>query len=157
MDLVYIPELFTYGYLRNPQYHDYEQPWNRDYFKCDSSKSRTFFLPRNKLTKIKQSRNIYLNQKKVPSLLISLISHYCLGKSVENQRTVQQQSKENCHFCKEMKRRNLAVYIRSKSRSDSCHEGIQEEEENDVMYNERKIINADRNKSAKSSCSVEKS
>ena len=56
-----------------------------------------------------------------------------------------------------MKRRNLAVYIRSKSRSDSCHEGIQEEEENDVMYNERKIINADRNKSAKSSCSVEKS
>ncbi|XP_018371098.1 PREDICTED: uncharacterized protein LOC108766352 isoform X2 [Trachymyrmex cornetzi] len=78
-------------------------------------------------------------------------------KSVENQRTVQQQSKENCHLCKEMKRRNLAVYIRSKSRSDSCHEGIQEEEENDVMYNERKIVNADRNKSAKSSCSAEKS
>ncbi|KYN42997.1 hypothetical protein ALC56_02802 [Trachymyrmex septentrionalis] len=124
MDLVYIPELFTYGYLRNPQYHDYEQPWNRDYFKCDRSKSRTFSLPR---------------------------------KSVENQRTVQQLSKENCHFCKEMKRRNLAVYIRSKSRSDSCHEGIQEEEENDVMYNERKIVNADRNKSAKSSCNAEKS
>ncbi|KYN13856.1 hypothetical protein ALC57_13930 [Trachymyrmex cornetzi] len=124
MDLVYIPELFTYGYLRNPQYHDYEQPWNRDYFKCGSSKSRTFSLPQ---------------------------------KSVENQRTVQQQSKENCHLCKEMKRRNLAVYIRSKSRSDSCHEGIQEEEENDVMYNERKIVNADRNKSAKSSCSAEKS
>ncbi|XP_018337325.1 PREDICTED: uncharacterized protein LOC108745590 [Trachymyrmex septentrionalis] len=115
MDLVYIPELFTYGYLRNPQYHDYEQPWNRDYFKCDRR------------------------------------------KSVENQRTVQQLSKENCHFCKEMKRRNLAVYIRSKSRSDSCHEGIQEEEENDVMYNERKIVNADRNKSAKSSCNAEKS
>ncbi|KYQ56342.1 hypothetical protein ALC60_04749 [Trachymyrmex zeteki] len=112
MDLVYIPELFTYGYLRNPQYHDYEQSWNRDYSKCDSR------------------------------------------KSVENQRTVQQQSKENCHLCKEMKRRNLAVYIRSKSRSDSCHEGIQEEEEND---NERKIVDADRNKSAKSSCGAEKS
>jgi len=77
---------------------------------------------------------------------------------VENQRTVQQQSKENCHLCKEMKRRNLAVYIRSKSRSDSCHEGIhEEEEENDIMYNERKVADADQNKSAKSSCSAEKS
>jgi len=48
-----------------------------------------------------------------------------------------------------MKRRNLAVYIRSKSRSDSCHEGInEEEEENDVMYNERKVTDADQNKSA---------
>jgi len=82
----------------------------------------------------------------------------CLGKSVENQRAVQQQSKENCHLCKEMKRRNLAVYIRSKSRSDSCHEGIhEEEEENDIMYNERKVADADQNKSAKSSCSAEKS
>ncbi|XP_011692253.1 PREDICTED: uncharacterized protein LOC105452650 [Wasmannia auropunctata] len=118
MDLVYIPEVFTYGYSRNPQYRDYEQPWNRDYFKCGSS-----------------SR-----------------------KSVENQRAVQQQSKENCHLCKEMKRRNLAVYIRSKSRSDSCHEGInEEEEENDAMYNERKAGDAERNKSAKSSRGAEKS
>lgn len=86
------------------------------------------------------------------------ISRYCLGKSVESQRNAQQQSKENCHLCKEMKRRNLAVYIRSKSRSDSCHEGInEEEEENDAMCNERKVADADRNKSAKSSCGAEKS
>lgn len=78
---------------------------------------------------------------------------------MENQRIEQQQSKESCHLCKEMKRRNLAVYIRSKSRSDSCHEGIyEEEEENDiVMYNEKKAADADRNKSAKSSRGAEKS
>lgn len=70
---------------------------------------------------------------------------------MENQRTMQQQSKESCHLCKEMKRRNLAVYIRSKSRSDSCHEGIyEEEEENDTMHNEKKVANANQNKSAKS-------
>lgn len=40
MDLVYIPEVFTYGYSRNPQYRDYEQPWNRDYFKCGSGSSK---------------------------------------------------------------------------------------------------------------------
>ncbi|XP_011631729.1 uncharacterized protein LOC105423624 [Pogonomyrmex barbatus] len=119
MDLVYIPEVFTYGYLRNAQYRDYEQPWNKDYFKCGSNSSR---------------------------------------KTVENQRNVQQQSKENCHLCKEMKRRNLAVYIRSKSRSDSCHEGIhEEEEENDVMSCERKVVDVDKNKSAKSSRDAEKS
>lgn len=77
---------------------------------------------------------------------------------MENQRTEQQQSKESCHLCKEMKRRNLAVYIRSKSRSDSCHEGIdEEEEENDVMYNERKATEADQTKSAKSSRGTQKS
>ncbi|CAL1676084.1 unnamed protein product [Lasius platythorax] len=104
MDLVYIPEVFTYGYSRNPQYRDYEQPWNKDYFKCSSSTRR---------------------------------------KSVESQRTTQQQSKESCHLCKEMKRRNLAIYIRSKSRSDSCHEGIhEEEEENDAMHSEKKVTNA---------------
>ncbi|XP_012539959.1 uncharacterized protein LOC105838738 [Monomorium pharaonis] len=115
MDLVYIPEVFTYGYSRNPQYRDYEQPWNKDYFKCNSSKKS------------------------------------------EAQRSVQPQFKENCHLCKEMKRRNLAVYIRSKSRSDSCHEGIEEEEENDVTHNERKVADADQNKPAKSSRGAEKS
>lgn len=109
MDFVYIPEVFTYGYSRNPQYRDYEQPWNKDYFK-----------PNNK-------------------------------KSTETRRNTQQQSKENCYFCKEMKRRNLATYIRSKSRSDSCHEGIhEEEEETDATYNEKKTANASQNKSAKS-------
>ncbi|TGZ46757.1 uncharacterized protein [Temnothorax longispinosus] len=110
MDLIYIPEVLTYGYSRNPQYRDYEQPWNKDYFKCGNS----------------------------------------TRKSAENQRTVQPQSKESCYLCKEMKRRNLAAYIRSKSRSDSCHEGInEEEEETDVTCNERKVADANRNKSAK--------
>ncbi|KYM98143.1 hypothetical protein ALC62_11133 [Cyphomyrmex costatus] len=154
MDLVYIPELFTYGYLRNPQYHDYEQPWNRDYFKC-SNKS----VARNVYLRICLSRySSFLALHRLTTVMIIILQYACLlRKSVENQRTVQQQSKENCHFCKEMKRRNLAVYIRSKSRSDSCHEGIQEEEESDVMYNERKIADADRNKSAKSSCNAQKS
>ncbi|GAB1866026.1 hypothetical protein CAJAP_07105 [Camponotus japonicus] len=112
MDLVYIPEVFTYGYSRNPQYRDYEQPWNKDYFKYNSTR-----------------------------------------KSVENQRTMQQQSKESCHLCKEMKRRNLAVYIRSKSRNDSCHEGIhEEEEENDAMHSEKNVANTNQNKSAKPLC-----
>lgn len=37
MDLVYIPEVLTYGFFRAPQYRDYEQPWNRDYFSYDKS------------------------------------------------------------------------------------------------------------------------
>jgi len=32
MDLVYIPEVLTFGSFRNPQYRDYEQPWNNNYF-----------------------------------------------------------------------------------------------------------------------------
>lgn len=32
MDLVYMPEVLSYGSLRAPVYRDYEQPWNRDYF-----------------------------------------------------------------------------------------------------------------------------
>ncbi|KAL0121745.1 hypothetical protein PUN28_006902 [Cardiocondyla obscurior] len=116
MDLVYIPEVLTYGYSRNPQYRDYELPWNRDYFKCTTR------------------------------------------KSTENQRAVQPQSKESCHLCKEMKRRNLAIYIRSKSRSDSCNEGIhEEEEESDVKYNDKSTANTDQNKSTKSSRGAEKS
>ncbi|XP_012228840.1 uncharacterized protein fok [Linepithema humile] len=107
MDLVYIPEVFTYGYSRNPQYRDYEQPWNQDYFKCGNKKSET-------------------------------------------RRSTRELSKENCYLCKEMKRRNLAVYIRSKSRSDSCHEGIQEEEENDTTHGEQKTADPSQNKSAKS-------
>jgi len=75
-----------------------------------------------------------------------------LEKSIETRRSTQQQSKENCYLCKEMKRRNLAVYIRSKSRSDSCHEGIhEEEEESDVTHSEKKTTDASQNKSLKSS------
>lgn len=39
MDLVYVPEILTYGYFRAPQYRDYEQPWNKDYFNCGTSQS----------------------------------------------------------------------------------------------------------------------
>lgn len=45
MDLVYVPEVLTYGFLRTPQYRDYEQPWNKDYFN-----SGTFQLYLNKLS-----------------------------------------------------------------------------------------------------------
>lgn len=44
MDLVYIPEVFTYGYSRNPQYRDYEQPWNKDYFKYNNTSEYSFFF-----------------------------------------------------------------------------------------------------------------
>lgn len=32
MDLVYMPEVMTYGSFRAPVYRDYEQPWNKNYF-----------------------------------------------------------------------------------------------------------------------------
>ncbi|CAK9817023.1 hypothetical protein ANTPLA_LOCUS9213 [Anthophora plagiata] len=37
MDLVYVPEVMTYGFFRAPQYRDYEQPWNENYFNCGKS------------------------------------------------------------------------------------------------------------------------
>jgi hypothetical protein len=98
-----------------------------------------------------------LKKTDILSLLSNPFCCYCLEKSMGTQRSVKPQFKENCHLCKEMKRRNLAVYIRSKSRSDSCHEGIEEEEENDVMQNEKKVADADQDKSAKSSRGAEKS
>ncbi|EZA58179.1 hypothetical protein DMN91_011373 [Ooceraea biroi] len=115
MDFVYIPEVFTYGYSRNAQYRDYEQPWNRDYLKCSSS-----------------SR-----------------------KSAEHQRAMQQQYKESCYLCKETKRRNLAVYIRSKSRSDSCHGIHEEEEEIDAIHGEKKNASVKQEKCVTSSCNTD--
>jgi hypothetical protein len=44
MDFVYIPEVFTYGYSRNPQYRDYEQPWNQDYFKRNSNSKYIYYI-----------------------------------------------------------------------------------------------------------------
>lgn len=32
MDLVYVPEVLNYGFLRGHSYRDYEQPWNTNYF-----------------------------------------------------------------------------------------------------------------------------
>ncbi|XP_011506243.1 PREDICTED: uncharacterized protein LOC105368813 [Ceratosolen solmsi marchali] len=40
MDLVYIPEVLTFGSFRSPQYRDYEQPWNRNYF--DDGKAASY-------------------------------------------------------------------------------------------------------------------
>ncbi|XP_043274462.1 uncharacterized protein fok [Venturia canescens] len=37
MDLVYMPEVLTFGSFRAPVYRDYEQPWNRDYFNYGKS------------------------------------------------------------------------------------------------------------------------
>lgn len=39
------------------------------------------------------------------------------------------EKKENCHLCKESKRRTLGAYIRGKSRTTSCSEIHEEEEE----------------------------
>ncbi|XP_012339054.1 uncharacterized protein LOC105734838 [Apis florea] len=44
MDLIYVPEVLTYGFLRTPQYRDYEQPWNKDYF--NSGKSTQIYSQR---------------------------------------------------------------------------------------------------------------
>ncbi|XP_017882200.1 uncharacterized protein LOC108626182 [Ceratina calcarata] len=37
MDLIYVPEAMTCGFIRGPQYRDYEQPWNKDYFNYGKS------------------------------------------------------------------------------------------------------------------------
>lgn len=37
MDLIYVPEAMTCGFFRAPQYRDYEQPWNKDYFSYGKS------------------------------------------------------------------------------------------------------------------------
>lgn len=39
MDLVYMPEVLTYGSFRSSVYRDYEQPWNQDYFNYGKSSS----------------------------------------------------------------------------------------------------------------------
>lgn len=52
-------------------------------------------------------------------------------------------------MCKEMKKRNLAVYIRNK-RSNSYNEEIEEEEEHDVKHDEKNGGDAGQSKSARS-------
>ncbi|KAH0564480.1 uncharacterized protein LOC123272439 [Cotesia glomerata] len=41
MDLVYMPEIMTYGSFRAPTLRDYEQPWNKNYFQYGKSPSNT--------------------------------------------------------------------------------------------------------------------
>lgn len=63
---------------------------------------------------------------------------YFAGRSTRNhcRRQHQEQrqlSKDNCHLCRESKRRSLAAYIRGKSRRNSCQEIHEEEEEQDIV------------------------
>lgn len=97
MDLVYVPEVLNYGFLRSQSYRDYEQPWNTNYFNNGRS-----------------SQN------------------HCQRLPQQQHHEQKQLSKENCHLCRESKRRRLATYIRGKSRRSSCHEIHEEEEEQDV-------------------------
>ncbi|XP_012148735.2 uncharacterized protein LOC105663595 [Megachile rotundata] len=61
MDLVYIPEVLTYGFFRAPQYRDYEQPWNRDYFSYDkSTQAHSQRLPQHHEQKLLSKENCYL-------------------------------------------------------------------------------------------------
>ncbi|XP_076661821.1 uncharacterized protein LOC143365488 [Halictus rubicundus] len=40
MDLVYVPEVLNYGFLRGHSYRDYEQPWNTNYFNNNGRSSQ---------------------------------------------------------------------------------------------------------------------
>ncbi|XP_043680792.1 uncharacterized protein LOC122635074 [Vespula pensylvanica] len=60
MDLVYIPEVLTYGSFRSPLYQDYEQPWNKNYFGHEQSSksqrlqqkpSQEYYQQRKQITK----------------------------------------------------------------------------------------------------------
>ncbi|XP_012280719.1 uncharacterized protein LOC105699890 [Orussus abietinus] len=99
MDLVYIPEVLSYGCLRNVQYRDYEQPWNRDYF----DDGRTVSV-------VSQRQQQYQHH-----------SH--------NQQQQRSQSKDQCQLCKESKMRSLAAYIRGKTRKSSCTEIYEADED----------------------------
>lgn len=109
MDLVYIPEVLTYGSFRSTQYRDYELPWNRDYFNY--------------------GRSTQLQYQRTPQ-------HH----------TQKQPSKENCHLCRESKRRSLAAYIRGKSRQNSCHEIHEEEEDIDAANSLNEVTESDEKK-----------
>ncbi|XP_015604095.1 uncharacterized protein LOC107271962 [Cephus cinctus] len=37
MDLIYVPEILSYGSLRYHHYRDFDKPWNRDYYSYDNS------------------------------------------------------------------------------------------------------------------------
>ncbi|XP_076753149.1 uncharacterized protein LOC143424769 [Xylocopa sonorina] len=111
MDLVYVPEALTYGFFRAPQYRDYEQPWNKDYFNCGKS------------TQIHSQRLSHHEQKAI--------------------------SKENCYLCRENKRRVLTVFKRGKSRSNSCHEIHEEEEEYDTANSNEQNTSTDNQMSIK--------
>ncbi|KAI4478971.1 PREDICTED: uncharacterized protein LOC106791847 [Polistes canadensis] len=118
MDLVYIPEVLTYGSFRSPLYHDFEQPWNKNYFGHDRS-----------TTRCQRLQNTQKQQ------IIPQEYHQQEGKKTS----------KNCHLCRENKRRSLALYIRTKSRKSFCREIHEEVEE--IEDEENQIVNNEINKS----------
>ncbi|XP_043259241.1 uncharacterized protein LOC122401270 [Colletes gigas] len=116
MDLVYVPEVLTYGLFRSQQYRDYEQPWNKDYFHNGRS-----------------------------------TQNHCQRILHHEQNLL---SKDNCHLCRESKRRSLAAYIRGKSRQNSCeeiHEEEEEEEEQDSANSKGEKAMKDKNETLEAS------
>lgn len=61
MDLVYIPEVLTFGSFRSPQYRDYEQPWNRNYF--EDGKNTSYLHQRQLQHQQQQQQNRESNSK----------------------------------------------------------------------------------------------
>lgn len=64
----------------------------------------------------------------------------------QQQQLSKSQSKDNCHLCKESRRRRLAAYIRGKSRLNSCSEVHEEEDEaadRDEPIDKKDIENSD--------------
>lgn len=82
MDLVYIPEVLTYGSFRSPQYRDYEQPWNRDYFNYGKSTQLPCQRPtqQNYQQKLVSKENCYLCRESKRRSLAA----YIRGKSRRN-------------------------------------------------------------------------
>ncbi|XP_046736149.1 X-linked retinitis pigmentosa GTPase regulator-interacting protein 1-like [Diprion similis] len=80
MDLVYMPEALSYGSLRHPQYRDYEQPWNKDYFNYGKSTTKT---------KNQQRQQLQKSTSKVPCSLCKenkrrTLAAYIRGKARSN-------------------------------------------------------------------------
>ncbi|KOC70526.1 hypothetical protein WH47_07933 [Habropoda laboriosa] len=66
MDLVYVPEVMTYGFFRAPQYRDYEQPWNENYFNCGTfSNSNLNRLHLYNSSVYSNPDNVFISKKKI--------------------------------------------------------------------------------------------
>ncbi|XP_035740895.1 uncharacterized protein LOC118449881 isoform X1 [Vespa mandarinia] len=114
MDLVYIPEVLTYGSFRSPLYQDYEQPWNKNYFGHEQSKSQ-----RLQQKQQQPPPQEYYQQKKQ----ITKNCHLCR----ENKR------RSLALYIREKSRRSSCQEI---------HEELEEieEEEKEIIKNEKKEI-----------------
>ncbi|XP_076228793.1 uncharacterized protein LOC116431922 isoform X2 [Nomia melanderi] len=84
-------------------------------------------------------RSFGRNELFTPRTLRRSQNHY--QRLPQQHHDQKQLSKENCHLCRENKRRSLAAYIRGKSRRSSCKEIHEEEDEQDVR--EENDVNSD--------------